>query len=122
MDDLAGRQCVPCTSATGALSPQELEEGLSKLRSWSLSPDGSSIYRTYEFQDYYHTMAFVNAVAWVAHCADHHPDLSVSYKTCRVRYTTHSIGGLSENDLICAARVDRLLERRELLENERPSA
>jgi 4a-hydroxytetrahydrobiopterin dehydratase len=55
-------------------------------------------------------MAFVNAVAWVAHREDHHPDLEVSYKRCRVRYSTHAIGGLSENDFICAAKLNALLE------------
>ncbi|HET9870446.1 MAG TPA: 4a-hydroxytetrahydrobiopterin dehydratase, partial [bacterium] len=54
------------------------------------------------------TMAFVNAVAYIAHREDHHPDLEVGYKTCRVRYTTHAIGGLSDNDLICAAKVEEL--------------
>jgi 4a-hydroxytetrahydrobiopterin dehydratase len=110
VDELADRECVPCSTATGQLSPRQVEEGLAKLRSWSLVSDGKAISRTYEFKDFHHTMAFVNAVAWVAHRADHHPTLEVSYKTCRVRYSTHAIGGLSENDLVCAARVDRLLD------------
>lgn len=67
------------------------------------------IERTFTFKNYYHTLAFVNAVAWIAHQEDHHPELSFGYKQCRVRYTTHAVGGLSENDFICAAKVDRLL-------------
>ena len=65
--------------------------------------------KTYHFLNYYETMAFVNAVAWIAHRENHHPDLEVGYKECCVRYSTHAIGGLSENDFICAAKVDRLL-------------
>jgi 4a-hydroxytetrahydrobiopterin dehydratase len=63
----------------------------------------------FQFKNYYETMAFVNAVAWVAHREDHHPDLEVGYNKCTVRYSTHSVGGLSENDFICAAKVDSLL-------------
>ena len=61
-----------------------------------------------KFKDYYETMAFVNATAWISHQEGHHPDLEVGYSQCRVRYTTHAIGGLSENDFICAAKIDRL--------------
>ena len=61
------------------------------------------------FSNYYQTMAFVNAVAWIANQTDHHPELSVSYNQCRVEYSTHDINGLSENDFICAAKVEALL-------------
>jgi pterin-4a-carbinolamine dehydratase len=67
-----------------------------------------SLERTWKFTDFHRTMAFVNAVAWIAHVEDHHPDLEVGYNRCRMRYTTHAIGGLSENDFICAAKVDAL--------------
>lgn len=76
---------------------------------WSLADDAKSIRRSFSFKDYYHTLAFVNAVAYVAHAEDHHPDLEVSYNRCAVRYSTHSVGGLSENDFICAARIDALV-------------
>lgn len=69
---------------------------------------GDELTRTFRFDDYYRTIAFVNAVAWVSHRADHHPDLEVGYNRCRVRYTTHSAGGLTTNDFACAARVDAL--------------
>lgn len=67
------------------------------------------IVKTYRFENYHQTIAFVNAVAWIAHRADHHPELVVGYNACRVEYTTHSAGGLTDKDLICAARVDALL-------------
>lgn len=75
---------------------------------WSLTGDRSGIQRTFKFGNYYQTIAFVNALAWVAHSEDHHPDLGVSYNRCRVIFSTHSVGGLSENDFICAAHIDAL--------------
>ena len=66
-----------------------------------------SISRTFRFDDYHRTLAFVNAVAWIAHREDHHPDLEVGYDRCRVRYATHDVGGLSENDFILAAKFDQ---------------
>ena len=71
---------------------------------------GKEISKTYRFRNYHETMAFVNATAWVSHREDHHPDLEVSYRECRVRYRTHAIGGLSENDFICAAKIDALVK------------
>ena len=76
---------------------------------WSLGDDSDRIQRCYRFKNYYQTIAFVNALAWVAHQQDHHPDLEVGYNRCCVHYSTHSVGGLSENDFICAARIDTLV-------------
>ena len=75
-----------------------------------LSEDGREIAQDFRFPEFHRTMAFVNALAWIAHGENHHPDLEVGYGHCRVRYTTHAIGGLSENDFICAAKIDALLE------------
>jgi len=77
---------------------------------WQLTPPAAAIQRQFEFGDYYETMAFVNAVAWIAHGEDHHPDLQVGYNRCTVRYSTHAVGGLSRNDFICAARVDAVFD------------
>lgn len=85
----------------------EVERRLAAFSGWE-QIDGA-IAKRFDFKNYYQTMAFVNAVAWIAHGEGHHPDLEVSYRSCRVRYTTHAIGGLSENDFICAARVEGLL-------------
>jgi len=70
-----------------------------------------SISKVYEFADFYETMAFVNALAYIAHVEDHHPELAVSYNRCAVTYSTHSLGGLSENDFICAAKIEALVRR-----------
>jgi 4a-hydroxytetrahydrobiopterin dehydratase len=75
---------------------------------WRLADDGGALKRSFGFDDFYRTMAFVNAVAWIANAEDHHPDLEVGYNYCRITFSTHSIGGLSENDFICAAKVDAL--------------
>jgi 4a-hydroxytetrahydrobiopterin dehydratase len=76
---------------------------------WSSIDNGKGIQRTFHFKNYYQTIAFVNALAWVAHAEDHHPDLTVGYNRCVVNYSTHSVGGVSENDFICAARIDALI-------------
>ena len=106
---LAERSCVPCE---GGVPPLSADEAAAHLRSlhgdWKLSDTGRSIARAYRFRDFYRTMSFVNAVAHIANAEDHHPDLEVGYNYCNVRYTTHAIQGLSENDFICAAKIDRL--------------
>lgn len=108
MDDLSTQHCKPCEGGGAALNPTQVSELLARLDGWTSNDDHTEISRTYSFKNYYHTIAFVNAVAWVAHKQDHHPDLEVAYNKCKVRYSTHAIGGLSENDFICAARVDAL--------------
>lgn len=104
--DLSAKSCKPCEGGVPPLQQDEVERLLKELDDWQQS--GSEISKTYEFKNFYETMAFVNASAWVSHREDHHPDLEVGYKQCKVRYTTHAIGGLSENDFICAAKLDAL--------------
>ena len=109
MTDLAARRCVPCEGGVAPLSRAAVEEVLQRLdENWQLSLDGTSIVREFRFADFFRTMSFVNAVAHVANIEDHHPDMEVGYNYCRIRYPTHAIGGLSENDLICAAKIDQL--------------
>ncbi|HLO26707.1 MAG TPA: 4a-hydroxytetrahydrobiopterin dehydratase [Geobacteraceae bacterium] len=105
--DLAAKHCTPCEGGTPPLGGEEAARRLALLPGWE-QVDGT-IAKRFEFKNYYQTMAFVNAVAWIAHREDHHPDLDVSYRFCLVRYTTHAVGGLSENDFICAAKVEALL-------------
>ena len=104
--DLTSKQCKPCEGGVPPLSQAESDRLMKQLEGWQQS--GSLIGKTYRFKDYYQTIAFVNAIAWMAHREDHHPDLAVAYDNCRVAYATHAIGGLSENDFICAAKVDAL--------------
>lgn len=106
--DLTNKQCKPCEGGVPPLTQTEADTLMKQLEGWQ--QQGRSIAKTYPFKDYYRTIAFVNAVAWVSHQEGHHPDLAVTYNSCRVEYTTHAIGGLSENDFICAAKVDALFE------------
>ncbi len=109
MNDLTQKHCKPCEGGVAPLSPDDARKMLAQLEGWQLRQDGREIFKVFEFKNYHRTMAFVNAVAWIAHRENHHPDLEVGYSRCVVRYSTHAIGGLSENDFICAAKVDALL-------------
>ena len=108
MNELARKKCVPCEGGVAPLGADQVRPMLNGLQGWAL--DGKMIAKTYEFRNYFETMAFVNAAAWVSHREDHHPDMVVSWGKCRVSYLTHAIDGLSENDFICAAKLDALFE------------
>ncbi|MDD4928077.1 MAG: 4a-hydroxytetrahydrobiopterin dehydratase [Gallionella sp.] len=101
--------CHPASEQPGkgeSLSRAKIDKLMENLQGWQ--HQDTLISKTYPFKNYYQTIAFVNAVAWMTHKEDHHPDLTVSYNSCRVEYSTHAIGGLSINDFICAAKVDAL--------------
>ncbi|HEX8912424.1 MAG TPA: 4a-hydroxytetrahydrobiopterin dehydratase [Humisphaera sp.] len=104
LDELRARGSVPNAPA---LAPERSAQLLALLSGWAMA-DGE-ICKDFEFENYYQTMAFVNAVAYVAHREDHHPDMEVGYNRCRVRYSTHSAGGVTENDFVCAAKVEALV-------------
>jgi 4a-hydroxytetrahydrobiopterin dehydratase len=107
--DLSNRRCVPCEGNIAPLSRAAAEEVLQRIdENWQLSVDATSIQREFRFRDFLRTMSFVNALAHIANIEDHHPDLEVGYNYCRVRFSTHAIKGLSENDFICAAKIDQL--------------
>jgi len=105
--DLREKACKPCEEGMPALPQNEIDNLLQKLEGWEQI--GQEIAKIYKFKNYYETMAFVNAIAWVSHKEGHHPDLEVSYSQCRVRYSTHAIGGLTENDFICAAKIEDVI-------------
>ncbi|GIX33716.1 MAG: putative pterin-4-alpha-carbinolamine dehydratase [Lysobacterales bacterium] len=107
LSDLLNARCRPRRPDTDRLDADRIEALLALLPGWTR--EGAGIAKTFRFPDYHRTMAFVNAVAWIAHREDHHPDLTVSYASCRVYFSTHDTGGLSENDFICAAKVEALL-------------
>ena len=109
MNELARKKCKPCEGGIAPLTAKQVKPMLKGLDGWALQPDGM-IAKTYKFKNYFETMAFVNAAAWVSHREDHHPDMMVGYGECRVAYVTHAIKGLSENDFICAAKLDALFE------------
>ncbi|HBG31676.1 4a-hydroxytetrahydrobiopterin dehydratase [Candidatus Macondimonas diazotrophica] len=107
---LASKRCRPCEGDLPPLATERVLALLPQLQpGWHLSEDGRRIERQMRFRNYYQTSAFINAVIWIAHQEDHHPDISFGYNEAHIAYTTHAIGGLSENDFICAAKVDALL-------------
>lgn len=109
MNQLSDRKCVPCAGGTRPLDPAEAQaqrQGLDPA--WSVSADTKSLQRSYKFRDFYRTMSFIGALAHIANSEDHHPDVQFGYNYCHVTFTTHAIGGLSDNDFICAAKLDRL--------------
>jgi 4a-hydroxytetrahydrobiopterin dehydratase len=109
MDSLSEKHCIPCEGGVPAMDAKASAAALAGLaKGWTLIEDGKALKREFKFVDFFRTMSFVNALAHVANVEDHHPDLEVGYDHCRVRYSTHAIGGLSENDFICAAKIDKL--------------
>ena len=105
-EKLAEKRCRPCEGGVAPLNAESVGRLLAGLSGWV--QEGDALVKAWEFANYYETVAFVNATAWVSHQENHHPDLEVGFRRCRVRYTTHAIGGLSENDFICAAKIDAL--------------
>ncbi len=109
--DLTNRQCKPCEGGVPPLEPEAARQLLNALHAeWAISEDGKWIHREFTFSGFNRTMSFVNALAWIANTEGHHPDLEVGYSKCVVNYSTHAIDGLSDNDFICAAKIDRLVE------------
>ena len=111
MADLVPLAQAHCTARRGnehRLTEASVRELLVQLTDWELVENGQALSKTFTFEDYYRTMSFVNALAHVANAENHHPDLSVHYDRCVVRFSTHDVGGLSENDFICAAKADTL--------------
>lgn len=94
-----------------ALRPTEVVTRLADLPGWQLTGDGPqvAIEKSFGFGNYHETLAFVNALAFIAHRRDHHPELVVTYNRCVVRWNTHDVQGLSETDFECARQVDALL-------------
>ncbi len=105
MSNLLHQKCQPLTG--DPMSEPAIRDHLAQLSGWHLN--AGAIEKAYSFKNYHETMAFVNALAWIAHTEDHHPDLSVSYDRCVVRFNTHSVRGISINDFICAAKADALV-------------
>jgi 4a-hydroxytetrahydrobiopterin dehydratase len=106
--DLSNKRCKPCEGGVPPLTQAEVDNLMKQLEGWQRFDH--LIGKTYHFKNYYETIAFVNAIAWMSHREDHHPELTVGYNNCQVEYTTHAIHGLSENDFICAAKVDTLFK------------
>lgn len=110
MEMLKERKCLPCEGGVKPMDAATAARMQKQLHpDWRLVEDGKALARDLRFADFYRTMSFVNALAHIANAEDHHPDLQVGYNYCRIRFSTHAIGGLSDNDFICAAKADALL-------------
>ncbi|WP_133131177.1 4a-hydroxytetrahydrobiopterin dehydratase [Legionella yabuuchiae] len=109
--DLSAKHCESCEGIGSALNAEQINNLMPQLHdSWEVSLNHKQIHRKFSFKNFYETMAFVNAVAWIANIENHHPDLEVGYNYCNVTFTTHALDGLTQNDFICAAKIDKLLE------------
>ncbi len=107
MQNLATQHCKALNGPEHRLSAESIANGLLAIPGWQVS--NNELVREFKFSDYYRSIAFVNAVAYLAHAQDHHPELSVHYNRVQVRFSTHDVNGLSLNDFICAAKVEALL-------------
>ena len=110
MSSLADQKCAPCEGGTQPMSGQTVTDRMQQLSDHWQSAGDDKIVGTFKFKNYYETQAFVNAVAYIAHREDHHPDITFGYNSCRIELTTHAIGGLSDNDFISAAKIDQLVD------------
>jgi 4a-hydroxytetrahydrobiopterin dehydratase len=108
---LLQQHCRPLSGSENRLDARQVETLMALLNGWQLTEHGQALFKIVPFENYHQTMAFVNALAFIAHREDHHPDLGVHYNRCEIRFSTHDVGGLSLNDFICAAKTDALLIR-----------
>ena len=110
--DLSSKHCEACEGIGAALNPDQIKQLMPQLAGeWQVERDSQAIKKRFSFKNFYETMAFVNAVAWIANNENHHPDLELGYNYCQVLFTTHALNGLSHNDFICAAKIDDLLRK-----------
>lgn len=107
--DLTQQTCVACEGLTHPLSENQVQTLMPQVRDWQVENEATQIYKEYKFKDFYQTMAFINAVAWIANQENHHPDIEFGYNYCHITFMTHAISGLSQNDFICAAKIDKLI-------------
>lgn len=108
--DLSSKHCESCEGIGAALTPEQIKNLMPQLNTqWLVNQDHCSITRKLSFNNFYETMAFVNALAWIANIENHHPDLELGYNYCNVTFMTHALKGLTHNDFICAAKLDKLL-------------
>lgn len=109
--DLLKQHCQHYEKGTPPLSREATDALLEQTPDWHLGDNFLEISREFRFKNYYETISFVNAVAWIYHQEDHHPDMTVHYNRCHITFSTHSVGGLSDNDFICAAKTDALIDK-----------
>ena len=106
--ELNTKHCKPCEGGIKKLNTDQAKNLLDTLNGWQLSNNDTAIAKRFEFKGFNKVMSFINAIAWIVNTEMHHPDISFGYNYCEVTFTTHAINGLSENDFICAAKIDQL--------------
>lgn len=112
--DLSSKHCEACEGIGESLNPSQIDNLMPQLtEGWQVCDNQKAIKKSFSFKNFYETMAFVNALAWIANTENHHPDLEVGYNYCNVVYKTHALDGLTHNDFICAAKIDDLLDTQE---------
>jgi 4a-hydroxytetrahydrobiopterin dehydratase len=108
---LAAQHCQPRKGKEHALDEAAVAALMTMVPGWKLNEKGNALVKDYRFENFHHTLGFINAVGFMANHEDHHPDIEAGYGHCKLHWSTHDVGGLSLNDFICAARVDALLVR-----------
>ena len=109
MSSLSTKKCEACEGIGKALEPEQIKPLMAQLAAgWTVTADHKQIKKSFSFHDFYETMTFANALAWIANQENHHPDLELGYNYCHVTLMTHALKGLSLNDFICAAKFDKL--------------
>ncbi|MBS0350569.1 MAG: 4a-hydroxytetrahydrobiopterin dehydratase [Proteobacteria bacterium] len=108
-DELSSKRCLACEGGVAPLQPSEIKQLLQQIPNWNLSEKEDSVWRRFEFKGFQKTVFFINALAWIVNQENHHPTLEVGYDYCIVRFTTHFVKGLTQNDFICAAKIDKLI-------------
>lgn len=109
MSDWLDKKCQACSGFSSKIESHDAIDYLKQLADWQLSTDALSIYRNFEFKNFKQTMFFMNAIAFLCEKEGHHPDVKLGFNYCNVSFTTHELGGLSENDFICASKINQLL-------------
>ena len=108
--ELSKRKCLPCEGGVDAINHEQAEKLIKKLdEGWALMNNSKKIYKDFKFKNHYEVMATINLIAWISHREDHHPEIIFSYNTARIIYCTYAIDGLSENDFICASKIDKAI-------------
>lgn len=108
--DLSTKHCESCEGIGAALTPEQIKQLIPQLdKGWAVENNHTQVKKSFSFKNFYETMAFVNAIAWIANKENHHPDIEMGYNYCHVTFMTHALKGLSHNDFICASKIDKLL-------------
>ena len=111
MNDLSNKKCVPCEGGVDALTKDQASNLMIKLdKNWVLANNNKSISKDFKFKNHYEVISAINLIAWISHKEDHHPEITFGYSNLTIKFFTYAIDGLSENDFICAAKIDKTMK------------